>query len=109
MASYLLAVAVVALIYALMTLALALQYGFTGLINFGVVGFFAIGAYVSALATKAGVPIGLALPAAAFAAGLAAWPVALLSLSLRVDYFAIVMLGFAETEIGRASCRERVS
>jgi branched-chain amino acid transport system permease protein len=97
MASYLLAVAVVALIYALMTLALALQYGFTGLINFGIVGFFAIGAYVSALATTAGLSIGLALPAAAIAAGLAAWPVALLSLRLRVDYFAIVMLGFAET------------
>lgn len=97
MTSYLLAVVTVALVYSLMTLALALQYGFTGLINFGVVGFFAIGAYTSALATVAGVPIGLALPAAALVAGLVSWPVALLSLRLRVDYFAIVMLGFAET------------
>ncbi|SMF51455.1 amino acid/amide ABC transporter membrane protein 2, HAAT family [Tistlia consotensis] len=97
MLSYLLAVAVVALIYSLMTLALNLQFGFTGLINFGVVGFFAIGAYTSALLSQAGLPLELTLPCAALAAGLAAWPVALLSLRLRIEYFAIVMLGYAET------------
>jgi branched-chain amino acid transport system permease protein len=97
MAAYLLAVATVALIYALMTLALNLQFGFTGLINFGVVGFFAIGAYTSALLAKIGMPLEIALPGAALAAGIAAWPVALLSLRLRIEYFAIVTLGYAET------------
>ncbi|MBK1665386.1 branched-chain amino acid ABC transporter permease [Rhodospirillum rubrum] len=97
MLSYLLAVTVIALIYSLMTLGLNLQYGFTGLINFGVVGFFAIGAYTSALLVVAGWPILLALPCAVAASALVSWPVALLSLRLRIEYFAIVMLGFAET------------
>ena len=35
---------------------LTLQYGRTGLINFGHVGFFAIGAYTSALLALQGVP-----------------------------------------------------
>lgn len=94
---YLLAVAVVTLTYMLMTFGLNLQYGFTGLINFGLVGFFAIGAYTSALLVMAGVPLLLGFAAAALLAALAAWPVALLSLRLRIEYFAIVMLGFSET------------
>ncbi len=40
-------------IYALLALGLNLQYGYTGLINFGVVAFFAIGAYASALLVAA--------------------------------------------------------
>ena len=35
--------------FALLALGLDLQYGYTGLINFGVVAFFAVGAYSSAL------------------------------------------------------------
>jgi len=42
MDAYLIAVSVTALIYLLMALGLNLQYGFTGLINFGHVGFFAL-------------------------------------------------------------------
>ncbi|MGQ9365261.1 branched-chain amino acid ABC transporter permease [Azospirillum sp. ST 5-10] len=97
MEAYLLAVAVVALIYTLLTLGLNLQYGFTGLINFGVVGFFAVGAYASGLTVRAGWPLPLGLLLAVVAAAVASWPVALLSLRLRVEYFAIVMLGYAET------------
>lgn len=96
MESYLLAVVVVALIYTLLTLGLNLQYGFTGLINFGIVGFFAIGAYTSGLLVQAGWPLLLGLSCAALAAAVASWPVALLSLRLRIEYFAIVMLGYAE-------------
>ncbi|MEP7056560.1 MAG: branched-chain amino acid ABC transporter permease, partial [Caldimonas sp.] len=44
MVAYLVAVAIIALIYMLLTIGLNLQYGYTGLINFGVVAFFAIGA-----------------------------------------------------------------
>ncbi|WP_029007802.1 branched-chain amino acid ABC transporter permease [Azospirillum halopraeferens] len=97
MEAYLLAVAVIALIYTLLTLGLNLQYGFTGLINFGVVGFFAIGAYTSGLTVLAGWPLPVGLLLAALAAALASWPVGLLSLRLRIEYFAIVMLGYAET------------
>src|SRR5678815_2382373 len=38
-------------IYALLSLGLNLQWGYTGLFNVGVAGFYAIGAYTSALLT----------------------------------------------------------
>lgn len=97
MISFLLTVAVFALIYALMTLALNLQFGFAGLINFGAIGFVAIGAYTSAIMARAGLPLALSLPASVLFAALAAWPVGLLSLRLRMEYFAITTLGFAES------------
>ncbi|MCU0987960.1 MAG: branched-chain amino acid ABC transporter permease, partial [Acetobacteraceae bacterium] len=82
----------------LLSLGLTLHYGLTGLINFGHVGFFCIGAYAGAiLSTKAGMPIIVGFVAAALLAGLAAWPLGLVSLRLRDDYFAIVTLGFSET------------
>jgi len=97
MDAYLAAITIIALIYMLLSLGLTLQYGLTGLINFGHVGFFAIGAYTSALLSLQGVPLALSILAAAVTAGLAAWPIGLISLRLRDDYFAIVTLGFSET------------
>lgn len=97
MAAYVTAIAIIAGIYVLLTLGLTLQYGLTGLVNFGHVGFFAIGAYASALAVMAGWPVPLALALAAGLAALSAWPIGLIALRLRDDYFAIVTLGFSET------------
>jgi branched-chain amino acid transport system permease protein len=97
MTAYLVAVFIVVLIYLLLSLGLTIQYGLTGLINFGLVGFFAIGAYASALLAMKGVPLPLAFVAASAIAGLAAWPIGLVALRLRDDYFAIVTLGFSET------------
>jgi branched-chain amino acid transport system permease protein len=97
MYAYLAAIAIVILINVLLALGLTLQYGRTGLINFGHVGFFAIGAYTSAIIALQGWPIILGFVAAAVLAGLAAWPIGLISLRLRDDYFAIVTLGFSET------------
>ncbi|HVL71568.1 MAG TPA: branched-chain amino acid ABC transporter permease [Beijerinckiaceae bacterium] len=97
MEAYLTAIVIVALIHMLLALGLTLQYGLTGLINFGHVGFFAIGAYASALVALSGYPILLGFVAATVLAGLAAWPIGLVSLRLRDDYFAIVTLGFSET------------
>ncbi|HEY0296620.1 MAG TPA: branched-chain amino acid ABC transporter permease [Bordetella sp.] len=97
MTLYLLAIAVVTLINILLALGLTLQFGRAGLINFGHVGFYAIGAYTSALLSQAGVPLPLCVLAAAALAALAAWPIGLVSLKLRDDYFAIVTLGFSET------------
>ncbi len=96
MEAYLIAIGIIALIYAILSLGLTLQYGLTGLINFGHVGFFAIGAYTSALLALNGVPLIFSFVAAAALAGLAAWPIGLVSLRLRDDYFAIVTLGFSE-------------
>lgn len=97
MTAYLAAILIISAIYVLLALGLTLQYGRTGLINFGHVGFFAIGAYTSALLVLAGAPIFVGMLAGAVLAGIAAWPIGLVSLRLRDDYFAIVTLGFSET------------
>ena len=97
MDAYLLAVGTVVLIYALLAIGLNLQYGETGLINFGHVAFFALGAYASALLALRGWPLPFTFAAAAVVAALAAVPLGLAALRLREDYLAIVTLGFSET------------
>jgi branched-chain amino acid transport system permease protein len=96
MTAYLVAVGIVALIYMLLAIGLNLQYGYTGLINFGVVAFFAIGAYASALLTLGGWPLAPAFVVAMIVAAIVAYPIGLLSLRLSDDYLAVVTLGFAE-------------
>jgi branched-chain amino acid transport system permease protein len=96
MEAYLIAIAIITAIYVLLALGLNLQYGLTGLINFGHVGFFCVGAYTAAVLSKHGFPPLMTFPVAALLAALAAWPLGLVSLRLREDYFAIVSLGFSE-------------
>jgi branched-chain amino acid transport system permease protein len=96
MEAYLVAIAIITAIYTLLALGLNLQYGLTGLINFGHVGFFCVGAYTAALLAGHGIPPVVSFPLAALLAVLAAWPLGLVSLRLRDDYFAIVSLGFSE-------------
>lgn len=96
MLSYLVATLVSGSIYAVLALSLNLAWGGAGMANLGLAGFFAVGAYASALATGAGAPF-IAGIAAALAAGLVAGViVTFATLRLREDYFAIVTLGFAE-------------
>lgn len=96
MEAYLIAIAIISGIYLLLALGLNLQFGLTGLINFGHVGFFCIGAYTTAILSTRGVPVPLSLAAAALFAMLAAWPLGMISIRLREDYFAIASLGFSE-------------
>lgn len=97
MTAYLVAMLILVGIYALLALGLNLHWGYTGLINFGHVGFFAIGAYASALlTTRSGWPIYGGFAAAVLLAGASAYPLGLVSIRLRGDYLAIVTLGFSE-------------
>ena len=96
MEGYLVAVGTIGGIYALLALGLNLQYGYTGLINFGVVALYAIGAYTSALLAMQGAPFVLALAAGTLLAAACAWPLGVICLRLRDDYLAIVTLAFAE-------------
>jgi branched-chain amino acid transport system permease protein len=97
MEGYLVAMAVFAGIYALLALGLNLIWGMAGMINLGLVGFFAFGAYVSALVTKKlGVPIPLGLLAAIVLSAGAGAVVAVITARLRGDYLAIITLGFSE-------------
>ncbi len=115
--------AVMASIYAMFALGLNVHWGFTGLFNIGIAGFFALGAYTSALLTTpppdpalfedfvfggnwAGIPfldLGvdlwflLALGAAGAACGVVALLIGYATLRLRDDYLAIATLGIAET------------
>jgi branched-chain amino acid transport system permease protein len=97
MDNYLVAMATFAGIYALLALGLNLVWGMAGMINLGLVGFFAFGAYVSALLTKkAGLPIVGGLVAAVVFTAAAGAIVALVTARLRGDYLAIITLGFSE-------------
>jgi len=97
MSAYFAAMLILACIYALLALGLNLQWGYTGLINFGHAAFFAIGAYTSALTTtKLGWPIAAGFAAAIGLAGVCAYPLGTVSMRLRTDYLAIVTLGFSE-------------
>src|SRR5215472_13757819 len=98
MANYLIAMAVSAGLYALMALGLNVIWGMAGMVNLGLVGFFAVGAYVSALLTlKLGLPIAVGMAAGALTAAFVGVAVTLVTARLRGDYMAIVTLGFAET------------
>lgn len=97
MENYLIAMAVFACFYALLALGLNLVWGMAGMINLGLVGFFGVGAYVSALATKrGGLPIVAGVVLALGLSGLAGALMATLTARLRGDYLAIITLGFSE-------------
>lgn len=96
MIDYLVAMATLWGFYALLALGLNLQWGISGLVNFGLVAFFAVGAYTSALLAFAGAPFLIALAAAVGAAALLGLLVALSTARLREDYLAVVTLGAAE-------------
>src|SRR5690606_23976452 len=67
------------------------------MVNLGLAGTFAVGAYTSALLTKGtGVPVPIGFLAAMVAGALVGLVVTLSTLRLREDYLAIVTLGFAE-------------
>lgn len=96
MLDYLVALATIIGVQVLLTLGLNFHFGLTGLVNFGHVAFYALGAYASALLTLHGVgflPAILAGMALAVAASLL---VGAATLRLREDYFAILTLGFSE-------------
>src|SRR5688572_7012802 len=97
MDNYLVAMATFAGFYALLALGLNLVWGMTGMINLGLVGFFAFGAYVSALLTKkAGAPMVAGVAAAIVLTAVAGAVVAMVTARLRGDYLAIITLGFSE-------------
>jgi branched-chain amino acid transport system permease protein len=97
MLSYLLFIATIGGIYGLLALSLNLIWGGAGMVNLGLAGFFAVGAYASAIVTTSGgAPILAGWTLALIAGGAAGLVVALSTTRLREDYLAIVTLGFAE-------------
>jgi branched-chain amino acid transport system permease protein len=92
-------------IYSVLALGLNVQWGFTGLFNAGIAGFFAVGAYVQAILTTPiyrdhlggyNWPIPLAMLVAMVMSAAVAWVVAKICIRLRSDYLAIATIGIAE-------------
>ncbi|HOI06311.1 MAG TPA: branched-chain amino acid ABC transporter permease [Deltaproteobacteria bacterium] len=84
-------------IYALLGLSLNIVLGEVGLFDLGHAGFYAIGAYTTAiLNTKFGIPILVLIPISALAAALFAYIVFSPVIHLQGDYLLIVTLGMGE-------------
>ena len=91
--------------YIISSLGLNIQYGFTGMFNVGIAGFFAVGAYTSAILTGPnyadtifggfGLPIILGWVCAIIVSGIAGLLVGLITLKLREDFLAISTFGIA--------------
>ncbi|MBM3569892.1 MAG: branched-chain amino acid ABC transporter permease [Alphaproteobacteria bacterium] len=103
-ASYLVFFVTLASIFAVVTLGLNLQWGFSGQFNAGVVGFMAVGAYVYAFLTAplqhgqvGGLhwPIAPAMIASVLATALVALVIGRLTIRLRTDYLALATFGIA--------------
>ncbi len=103
---------VMAGIYAILTLGLNVQWGGSGLLNFGIAAFFALGAFTTGLFTTA-MPTGIqaqfsqqafgleapflmGILAGGLVSGVVAWVIARATLELRLDYLAIATIGIAE-------------
>ncbi|MFC7058250.1 branched-chain amino acid ABC transporter permease [Halovenus salina] len=91
--------------YALLTLALNLQWGYTGMFNIGVAGFMAVGIYTMGMLSTSpnalsGQGLGLPLPIGILGGMIAAALVGLLAavpaLRVNADYLAIITLGLSE-------------
>ena len=110
-------------VYSIFTLGLNIQWGYTGVFNFGVLAFFMVGAYTTAIITKGPseseftqyiggwgkdldiapflatdqwFPFLVGTAAAGLVAGMLAFLVAIPTLNLREDYLAIATIGIAE-------------
>jgi len=92
---YILYLVSLALIYAIVAIGLGILIGHTGQISLGHAGFFAIGAYTSALLTlRLGLPFVVALVVAASLSAAIGFLLGLPALRLSGPYLAVATLGF---------------
>src|SRR5256885_8995689 len=98
MTSYLVLLGILVCFSAILALALNFQWGLGGMVNFGLTGFYALGAYASALLMlKAGANSFVATLGAIAIVAAVCGLVALVTLRVaEEDYFAIVTLGVGE-------------
>lgn len=103
-AAYLVFFLIVAFTYSIVVMGLNLQWGYTGLFNAGVVGFFAVGAYGTAvligpdrdtLIGGFGLPFVVGVIGGMILCALAALLIGLATLKLREEYLAISTFGIA--------------
>ena len=91
------AIGVTAIIYCLAAMGVNMQFGYTGLLNFGQVAFVAVGAYsVGVIVVTLGLTLWLAIPVSILASILLALLLGIPTLRLRADYLAIVTIAASE-------------
>ncbi|HZT20550.1 MAG TPA: branched-chain amino acid ABC transporter permease [Dongiaceae bacterium] len=102
---YLISLATMIGLYAILALGLNLQWGFAGLFNAGIAGFFAVGAYTTSILTTPpsadhlggySLPIPLGILSGVLLSALLGYAVARICLRLKSDYLAIATIGIAE-------------
>ncbi|MDZ8079843.1 MAG: branched-chain amino acid ABC transporter permease [Nostoc sp. DedQUE01] len=96
MVEYLIFLAISTASFALFALGLNLQWGFTGLINFGHIAFMTLGAYTTVLLSFKGVPLLISALLGGIVAALLGLIIGFATLRLREDYLAIVTIGTGE-------------
>ena len=96
MIEYLIFLAISTATFALFGLGLNLQWGFTGLINFGHIAFMTLGAYTTVLLSLKGVPLLLSAGIGAIVAAMLGLVIGFATLRLREDYLSIVTIGTGE-------------
>ncbi|KQR97761.1 branched-chain amino acid ABC transporter permease [Williamsia sp. Leaf354] len=86
-----------AIFYALLAIGLNLHFGYTGLLNFGQIGFALLGGYgVGIMSVKYDLPLWAGSIIGVVAAGVLALVLGLPTLRLRADYLAIVTIAASE-------------
>jgi neutral amino acid transport system permease protein len=91
------ALGVTAIIYCLAAIGLNIQFGYTGLLNFGQVAFVTVGAYsIGVVVVTMGLSLWLAIPVALLASVILALILGIPTLRLRADYLAIVTIAASE-------------
>ncbi|MDS1269332.1 branched-chain amino acid ABC transporter permease [Lipingzhangella sp. LS1_29] len=91
------AIGPVAAIYALAIIGLNMHFGYTGLLNFGQVGFMLVGAYgVAVCVGTFGLPLSVGVAASILCAVVLALLMGIPTLRLRADYLAICTIAVAE-------------
>ncbi len=91
------ALGITAIIYCLAAIGLNLQFGYTGLLNFGVVAFVASGAYaIGVIVLTFDLSLWLAIPVGMLLAVLLSLLLGIPTLRLRADYLAIVTIAASE-------------
>jgi len=112
MMDFVVSIVTITIIYSIIALALNIRYGYAGLPDFGIAGFVLVGAYVTAIFTapdqaldvtgaqslvgRFNWPILTGILAAVIISAVLSAFVALLTLRIRDDYFAVITIGIAE-------------
>jgi ABC-type branched-subunit amino acid transport system permease subunit len=96
MIAYLVSILTFVALAAMLGLALNMQWGQAGMVNFGIGGFYGLGAYTAAILSVRGADPLTATVAAIVVTGAVSAFVSLASVRLREDYLAVTTLAFAE-------------